>query len=562
MKTSHALLVALVGALVYANTLGAGFALDDKSVVLGNEAIRGWDGVRHVFGEDYLARTPVAADPSLYRPAATLSFALDHALHGLRPFGYHLGNVLLHAIACVLALGVARIFAGPRVALAGALLFAVHPVHVEAVANVAGRPELLAGIGIFGTLSAWDRFRRAEQTRSALWAACLGAFAFALAVFSKESGVVALPLIAALELARPERRALDRRAFLLAAALTAIAGVFLVLRAAAIGPAPTGVALGAFPWGRRVATAVRVLVEQVGQLLVPVELRAIWTEAEVPVEARLVTWASVAGAAAIAVALALAWRARRRAPAFAFGVAFFALAVLPTANILFPIGTVRAERLLYTPSFGICLAFAAVLDRVVTRTRVERAFAFVVGALVLACAARTWVRNPDWRDDRALAEATLAASPDAALPWGLLADWHAARGELAPAADALRRFLALQPTADAWALLGDLERRQARTAGAREAWERALALDPERADVLQNLSTLHLSEGRARDALPLLERLCALEPDLVAAQGNRIAALLATGDRARAATLAREVAQRFPADPKIQAIAREALRGR
>jgi tetratricopeptide (TPR) repeat protein len=84
---------------------------------------------------------------------------------------------------------------------------------------------------------------------------------------------------------------------------------------------------------------------------------------------------------------------------------------------------------------------------------------------------------------------------------------------------------------------------------------------PDREDVLQNLSTLHLAEGRPREALPLLERLCALRPDLAPAQGNRIAALLALGERERAAELARTVAPRFPGDPKMQAIAREALRG-
>ncbi len=562
MRAVHALAVALAATLVYANTLDAGFALDDKSVVLANEAIRGWDGVRHVFGEDYLARTPVAADPSLYRPAATLSFALDHALHGLAPFGYHVANVVLHALASVLALFVARIHAAPRVALAAALLFAAHPIHVEAVANIAGRPELLASVGVFGALLAWDRVRAAQEVRSAVAAASTCALAFALAVFAKESGIVALPLVLALELTHPVRRAWSRRATALAAVLVAIAALFLVMRAAAIGPAPTGVALGAFPWDRRVATAVRVLVEQVGQILAPVELRAIWTEAEVPVEARLVTWASAASAALLLVALALAWRARRGAPAIAFGVVFFALAVLPTANLVFPIGTVRAERLLYTPSFGICLAFAAALAWIVERVRIERAYAYVVGVLILACAARTWARNPEWHDDRTLAESVLAQSPHSALPWGMIADWHVARGELAPAADALRRFIALQPTADAWALLGDLERRNFQRASARDAWEHALELEPDRAEVLQNLSTLHLSEGRAREALPLLERLCALQPDLVAAQGNRIAALLATGDRARAAQLAREVAQRFPDDAKIEAIAREALKTR
>jgi hypothetical protein len=164
---------------------------DDKSVVLGNEAIRGFDDALGAFREDYLARTPVADDPSLYRPAATLSFALNHAVHGLRPFGYHAVNVALHALVSVMALCVARLFATERVAIAAALLFAAHPVHAESVANVAGRPEMLAAIGILGTLLAWNRARLAPTRRAAWSAACACSASFALLVFSKESGVVA-----------------------------------------------------------------------------------------------------------------------------------------------------------------------------------------------------------------------------------------------------------------------------------------------------------------------------------------------------------------------------------
>lgn len=558
MKHAAVLAVALVAVLAYANTLGHGFALDDKSVVVGNEAIRALRYAPFAFFEDYLARTPVAEDPSLYRPLATISYAIDHALHGLRPFGYHLTNVLLHALASVAALGVARRVASERAAVAAALLFAVHPIHAEAVANVAGRPELLAAIGVFTTVIAWKRLRGAWSIRAAV--VCVASFA--LAVFSKESGVVALPLIACVELVGERKSALDRRAYLVAAALVAVLIAFLVLRAGAIGPAPIGVGLGAYPWDRRFATALRVLVEQAGQLAFPIELRAIWTEAEVPVEPALVTWRSVASASAIVAALVLAWRARTRAPAVPFGVFFFALAIAPTANVLFPIGTVRAERLLYTPSFGFCLVVAALVDALLARERMRRVFPVVVAVLVIAFGARTWIRNPAWRDDRALAEATLAEAPDSALAWALLADWHVARNELQPARDALRRHLALQPGANAWMLLGDVTRRAGDAPAAREAWERALELDPNRADALQNLSSAYLADRRPREALPLLERWCALAPESIAAQGNRIAALLATGDRARAAELAREWGPRFAHDAQFRAIADEALRGR
>ncbi len=553
--------IALVAALavgVYANTLGHGFALDDRSMLTQNASVESLHAALWSFRQHAFAGTDVVEDASLYRPIPTVTFALGHALHGLEPFGYHLANVLLHALVSVLVCLLARRYAAPAAACAAGALFAVHPIHTEAVANVAGRAELLAAAGIVAALLAWDRARTAANPRAAFaWsAACVAAAAFAL--FSKESGIVVLPLAGLAAWLRPWPRASRSRALALGGALVVLCAAYLAIRASVTGDPPAAGGLRGLPADQRVATALRVLVEQLGQLLVPLRLSAIWTEAEVPVEPRLLTAAALASAALLAGLLALAWRLGTRLPAFAFGIGFLAIAVLPTANLLFPIGAVRAERLLYTPSIGFCVALAAVLHAAGARWNAERAFLGAALVLVLAWAARTVVRNPDWRDNRTLAEATARTAPRSALPWGLWTDWHVDRGELAEAAAALRKYVELQPGADAWMKLGDLERRTGRPDAARAAWERALRLEPARLDVLLSLSTLHLEHGRPADALPLLERLCARYPDLPAAHGNRIVALQQMGEERRAAELADEAARRFPDEPLIQEIARAA----
>ena len=131
----------------------------------------------------------------LWRPLTTLTFALDHALHGLEPFGYHLVNVVLHAAVTVLVLSVlAAVPVALRTAVAAALLFAVHPIHTEAVASVVGRAELLAAAGFFLAWRFWLAGDAAAGSRREWAWTVAAAVAYFLAMCGKENAV-ALPAV-------------------------------------------------------------------------------------------------------------------------------------------------------------------------------------------------------------------------------------------------------------------------------------------------------------------------------------------------------------------------------
>ena len=153
-------LVALTAALVYLNALGNGFALDDVNIVRDNPHIRSVAGLPGLFARPYWPDAEGVAS-GLYRPITLATFALDRAVWGGGAAGFHAVNVALHALVSALAW-----FVGRRVgihygtALLAALLFAVHPIHVEAVANIVGRSELLAAAGV---LAAWLSHRRAAE---------------------------------------------------------------------------------------------------------------------------------------------------------------------------------------------------------------------------------------------------------------------------------------------------------------------------------------------------------------------------------------------------------------
>ncbi|MBW3553402.1 MAG: hypothetical protein KY466_07830, partial [Gemmatimonadetes bacterium] len=135
--------VALLAVLVYANAARNGFALDDEFIILRNDTVHGIDRVDDALSSPYWPGAPGRI--AMYRPVTSASFALEWDLWGAdRPGGYHITNVLLHAAVSVLVLLLLHTLAGLWPAVAGGALFAVHSVHVEAVANIVGRGELLA----------------------------------------------------------------------------------------------------------------------------------------------------------------------------------------------------------------------------------------------------------------------------------------------------------------------------------------------------------------------------------------------------------------------------------
>src|SRR5688572_27489545 len=203
-RWSAALLAALAVA-VYANTLGHGHALDDRLVITHNEFVRaGWSGLPEILTEDYLrGYLAEKANPMTggrYRPLSLVTFAVEAALFGPdHPFIGHLLNVLLYALCCVLVYRVAIALLAERapdrgwlaVPFLAALLFTVHPLHTEVVANIKSRDELLALS--FALASALFALRAADR-RSA-GSAIAAAVCFFLAMFSKESAITFLAVV-------------------------------------------------------------------------------------------------------------------------------------------------------------------------------------------------------------------------------------------------------------------------------------------------------------------------------------------------------------------------------
>jgi tetratricopeptide (TPR) repeat protein len=422
-RRTGSLLVVVLATALYVPSLRNGFAYDDVAIIERDPRVHSLSKLPELVSTSYWR----ADDLGLYRPLVSASYAVDWAVSGGRAFWFHAVNALWNAAACGALFLLLTRFAPVGAALAGAVLFAVHPVHVEAVANVVGRAELMAAALVLFALWLWagrDPDRPLRRRTLLAITVC-----FALALLSKESAIM-LPALAVLvdvgrgtlgprSLAPWLRR--NAGALVLLACVTA---AYLVLRTAVLGNVgPTRLdpvlEIGT-PLQQRL-TALQMWPVVLRLLVLPDVLLADYS-AQIIMPA--LTWTRDVILGALLLALLLIggmiafWRGNGR---LALILLWLPVALFTASNLVILIGVIVAERALYLPSAAV--AFAATLALVaVPAVRARRLLLAAVGAACLALAVRSLVRIPEWRSTDAVFAALLRDRPDS-----FRGHWHYAR---------------------------------------------------------------------------------------------------------------------------------------
>ncbi len=389
------LAVALCAVVVYLGALWNDFALDDNQIVACNPLVLQLNGVWRAFVSPYWPR---AVGGGLYRPVPLASYAIDWQLGGVA-WWFHAVNVAWHAGASVAVAWLARRWSGDRAALAAGLLFAVHPVHVEAVANVVGRAELM--VALFAVVAVYTAL-----ANDRLW---WSTAALAASLLSKENAVVVPALIAwgwMTGLARPTRR----RMAAYASVWLALGTLYVAVRWTVIGHESVGraapVFFGASPVAVRL-TAVAAFADAARLLVFPLTLRADYSPAERTLVSTLLDARFALGLLCLVAWGALLWRTWRRGHRLeAFGIGWIAVALFPVSNLVIPVGVLLAERAFYLPSVGLALAAGAWLEHLEARP-----LAYLLSLLVLAGGVRSALRVPVWRDTQTVIRSELEDSP-------------------------------------------------------------------------------------------------------------------------------------------------------
>ena len=438
----HAVVVLTVAVLVYLPTLQNGFAYDDLPIIVLDERVTSFD-VQKILVQGYWQDTTSA----LYRPLTTLSYAVDWKLSGGSAAWFHLSNAMWHgAVSCLLLLLLRALGAPATPALLAGVLFAVHPVHVEAVANTVGRAELMAAAFVLAAALFWTRPPR-DAARPA--GAALIALLSILALLAKESAAVLPGLLVVTDiiqrrLARGGVTSWLRMRLLPLAVCTAATALFFALRTQLPGSLtpdnldPTLEVLNS-P-AERVMTALQAWPQYARLLFFPRELLADYGP-RILMPALAPGPAVIAGLLLVSACLLgglLAWERDR--PWAAGALLWFVVAVLPVSNLLIPIGVLVAERTLYLPSAALSLGIVAAA-RIGTvrqwRASMRPVLAAAAGAAIALLAARTVVRIPDWNSTNSIFAALVRDRPES-----FRGVWHFARLDAAHGlhASAARRY--------------------------------------------------------------------------------------------------------------------------
>ena len=501
-------IVAVLAVAASISGLLNGFAFDDNAVIVKNPALHTLSGVWRLFFASYW-RPEFGS--FLYRPLTSIGFALQWTIGGGAPIVFHAVSIGLYAACSVVMLRLARKVVSPRAALLAAVAFAVHPVHVEAVANVSGQGELWVALVALSIVNRYVAIRKnrmpGAKDVAVLSVAYLAACAF------KEHAIVIPALIVAAELTvvPDARRITERvRALVPLFVFMALAGlVFVLVRHAillGVSDDSTSPLLRGAGFSARLFTMLSIVLEWVRLFLWPASLSADYSFSRLRVY-ESVDAVMIPGLLVLFGAVAIAFLLRKSQQGFTFGVAWAGIALLIPSNLIVLTGFVLAERTLFLASVGIAICIGVGVDAILkavhdsslpARRMVTAALLAIAGAGV----ARSFTRSPVWHDNEKLFRQTVEDVPSSGRAhWMLAAELfdHKQRPEaleemsLAVALGGKNDFFMLGYAGDMFATV-----RQCLTA--LTYYSRALELQPADVRVRVNAARCLLEIGKPVDA--------------------------------------------------------------
>ena len=448
-----ALLIAALALAASANSLANGYAYDDNYLIVKAARTHSLAGWWRDFGQTYW---PLEWGGDGYRPLSAIVFRLEWALGRGSPPVFHSVNVVLHLATSVavfwLACGILP-FAAAAVA---AGLYAVHPVHVEAIANVVGQSELWVALLIVLASGLFVHGRAAGPVSWKRWLS-IGSLYLVSCLFKEHAIVLpALLVLAEATIVRDRAPLLQRLAQirLPILVLTAVAAAFLWARSLVVLGGGAGFVpylpfqIVRFTATDRVLTAIGVAPEWLRLLLWPARLATEYSPTYVEI-AQGPSIAQLPGLLVLAGMLGLLIVCWRRSPVTAFGIAWLVLTLLPSSNFIIPAGFIVAERTLLLPSVGAMIAVGSLVPWLYERIERRRTAQWVaVGALALLIAlgiARSFTRNRVWRDNDTLFRQSVLDAPDSYRAHFLLGQYFFERKQHSYGEHHLQRALELFP---------------------------------------------------------------------------------------------------------------------
>ncbi|PQJ09986.1 hypothetical protein CJD36_014905 [Flavipsychrobacter stenotrophus] len=547
LQTKLAILLGIIACLVYFNTLSNGYVLDDFTVIKNNRIItKGISAIGEIFTTPY-RRGWFITHNDLYRPLSLVMFAIESDLGGGSPTLGHFMNMVVFASGVgMLFIFLNGLFDGKKMAVAfiAALLFALHPIHTEVVANIKSRDELLCFFFAFVSLNVFLKYSKTGEIKQLL----LGALCFFLSFLSKETVITFLAVIPLIFFFyRNENK---MRSIYITVSAVVVALLFLGIRFAVLSHYDANTDsfvtfmdnfLTVPPKGTSaLATEILILGQYVKLLFVPYPLICDYSYNSIP----FVTFGNIGVIISLAFYLLLGGFGTYKLikspkDPFAFAILFFLITISLFSNIPFIIGAAMAERFVFFASMSFCLVLALLIERFLMggNTGMAAVTSGKVLAIIVPICLIYFVissgRNKDWMSNETLFRADVVHTPNDArvnyyLGTELVTEKAKTEGNpvvvkqiIEEGCVYLRSALNVYPEYDdAHAAIGDAFFKLGRYDSAEVHDKRALELNPKFVIAMNNLAGVYFVRNQYDTAIMYCRRSIARSPDFVNAYAN------------------------------------------
>ena len=538
--------------LVYLNALRNGFVWDDMVLIADNEGIKKWGCFWENFVRDFFDTTndTIEFKYGYYRPIISLSYMIDYAAWGLKPWGFHLSNIIFHTVSCILVYSIFNsLFNNRTISIITSLLFACHPIHTESVTWISGRTDIIAGMFF---LSAFYLYQKAIHSLPINEKNCSLNSSEVLKLFLKRRKIFYLCSIILFAIAMLCKEMVATLPFLLIAYTHYFAGLkngrqfkiplllsspyfFVILLYGVTRFIILGIHTVVNPGGEEmrgfyptILSFTKTIFIYLFKLFYPAHLSAYIQN---PMSFSITEPTIILSIFGVAVLIFLIVWLKKRWAGMSFLILFYLVTLLPLSNFIrisapWDMGFVTAERFLYIPSLGFC-GIVSVLLANAWKTWKQSFLILGYAAILLFItllifySGRTLLRNNDWVDERTFFLKTLKDAPDSALLHHALGNVYVREENYEKALDYYKNSLELYPRYHAaYNNIGTIYSKNGLLDQAITAFKEAIKINHDYIQSHFNLGTMYYQKGMLMDASSEFKKVLGLNKNYIKAHNN------------------------------------------
>ena len=500
------IIIISAGFIAYSSSLKGDFIWDDEYLVKENAYIKNWAHINKIVSGKMSTKNVTSAF-RFYRPLQLLTYSIDYSIWKMNSLGYHVTNVLLHALAGVALFWLINLMLGScLIAFLTALLFVVNPVNTEAVSYISGRSDPLSAFLLFLSFIFYIKGTRGYSKIYYF----LMLLSFVGALLSREASVVFMLIIPLYCFVFSER--IKKSYFLSIVGMTFVYGVvrFTILKNILSN------SIINTTFFQRLPGVFVSIVNYLKLLFVPYPLHMEYGK-------KLFAFNDIKAIIGVVVVIVLitgAFIIRKKNKIVSFSILWFFITFIPISN-LYGINAYMAEHWLYLPSIGFLLIIAYYIKRLIDVDKYKVMAIILITALIASYSVMTFKQNYYWKDSVSLYKRTLQFAPNSFRVYNNLGMSYRNRGDLKEAIAPLKKALMINPNyAEAYINLGNTYRDLGKRKEAASFYRKVIKLKPNYGEAYNNLAIEYSATGRNMEAIKLYQKAIELNPDYSEAYYN------------------------------------------